>query len=194
MRKEFPQRRPRGRAVARRFPAISIDYNRRVYNLFGLVIDAVSKEEVLDRLTLCIDSGRRCHLVTPNANILRLSRSDSEFRDALLSADLSTLDGMPLELLARVLGLFATQVSGADLLETLQSGQYRKFRTFFFGGDEATSQRLTETLTDEQSGVVCVGALSPAFGPIDELTNNTAVQAINNVGADLLSVSVGARN
>lgn len=188
------EREIRGRVNMEQVPDIAIDYDRRVFNLFGLPIDALSKDEVLNRVAFCATTARRCHLATPNANILRVARGDPEFRDALLSADLSTLDGMPLVMLARAMGLPASQVTGADLFELLQRGRRGRLRAFFFGGDEATSQRLVETLNDEQSGVVCVGARSPGFGAIDDATTRDAIAEINNARADLLSVSIGARN
>jgi len=193
MRKEFTQRRPDGQTKVDQFPAITVNYNRKVFNIVGLVFDSLSKEEVLDRMTFCATASRRCHLATPNANMLRIARGDPEFRDALLSADLSTLDGMPLVLLARAMGLPARRVSGADVFESLQRRPDDRLRAFFFGGDKATSERLVETLNGENSGIVCVGALSPAYGPIDDATSNGAIATINNAEAALLSVSLGAR-
>jgi N-acetylglucosaminyldiphosphoundecaprenol N-acetyl-beta-D-mannosaminyltransferase len=193
MRKEFSQRRPDGFTKVDQFPEITVNYNREVFNIFGLVFDSLGSEEVLDRMAFCATASRRCHLATPNANMLRIARSDPEFRDALLSADLSTLDGMPLVLLARIMGLPASRVSGADVFEALQRRRDSRLRAFFFGGDEATSERLVETLNNENSGIVCVGALSPAYGPIDNATTKGAIATINKAEATLLSVSLGAR-
>jgi len=173
-------------------PRVVIDYDRRVHGLFGLIFDVVAVNEAVERLVSAIMSGKRCHLATPNANFLRLARKDPHFRDALLTCDLSTLDGMPLVLLARALGIRANRASGADVFEALQHDRRRKVRAFFFGGDAETGRRLRDKLDGD--GVVCVGAAAPPFGPIDEATTEEAIAAINAGRVDLLSVSVGARN
>ena len=175
-------------------PPIAIDYGRRVHGLFGLIYDVIAVDEVVDRLLSAMATGRRCHLATPNANFLRMAGGDPQFRAALLTCDLSTLDGMPLVLLARFLGVRASRASGADVFEALQHDPRRKVRAYFFGGDAATAQRLHRKLDGERNGVVCVGATAPPFGSIDAAATQEAIEAINSKAVDLVSVSVGARN
>ena len=173
-------------------PAIEPNFNRRVHCLFGLVWDAVSIEQAVETLNTSIALRRRCHLSTPNANFLRLSQSNCEFRDAVLASDLCTLDGMPLVCMARAMGARAARrVSGADLFARLQRQSSVKIRGFFLGADERTGQRLRARLGRAEFGVCCVGALAPGFGSIEEMGNPAVISEINRTNPDLLSVSIG---
>ena len=63
-------------------------FERPDFCLFGLAFDDDSQAEALDRLEAAMALRSRCHLATSNVNFLRTSRSDPEFRDAVLADDL----------------------------------------------------------------------------------------------------------
>jgi len=175
-------------------PRIEANFERRVYCLFGLVFDAISIDEAVGVVTEAIVQRKRCHLVTPNMNFLRLSHSDPSFRDAVLAGDLSALDGMPLVWMARALRIGKAQrVSGADMFVALNDRSVRPIRAFFFGADEATARMLRDRLGERRQGLFCVGAYAPGFGAVEEMSSHTALCAVNRRRPDLLSVSIGAR-
>jgi N-acetylglucosaminyldiphosphoundecaprenol N-acetyl-beta-D-mannosaminyltransferase len=174
-------------------PDIACDFNRDIVCLFGLVFDRVTLDQAVDRLLDATTTRQRCHLVTPNVNLLRLSREDQAFRMALLACDLSVMDGMPLVWLARLLGeRIPERVSGADLFAALGRNP-RKTRVFFFGGEEEVASRLKQSLGGNTTGLQCVGAMAPGFGPLESLCDSARIGTINAAQPDLVTVAVGAR-
>jgi N-acetylglucosaminyldiphosphoundecaprenol N-acetyl-beta-D-mannosaminyltransferase len=112
---------------------------------------------------------------------------------ALLACDLSVIDGMPLVWLARWLGEDVPErVSGADLFAALGRNP-RKTRVFFFGGEKEVAARLKQSLGSNTTGLQCVGAMAPGFGPVESLCDPDSIKTINNARPDLITVAVGAR-
>ena len=81
------------------------DFDRNVYCLLGLPLDAVGMAEAVRRVRAAATEGNRCFLSTPNLNFLIACQADPAFRDSVIPSDLSVTDGMPLVWLARLLGL-----------------------------------------------------------------------------------------
>src|SRR5690349_19607317 len=126
---------------------IEPDFSRQAFCVQGLLCDAVTIEQAKQKLVTCMREGRRCNLTTPNANFLRLIRSDPSFRDSLLASDLSIIDGTPLVWFARALGIAVPgRVCGSDLCAALMAEKKGQFRTFFFGATEEIGRRVRHRL------------------------------------------------
>jgi N-acetylglucosaminyldiphosphoundecaprenol N-acetyl-beta-D-mannosaminyltransferase len=174
-------------------PDITPDFGRDVVCLFGLAFDRVTLKQAIDHLLQATATRQRCHLVTPNLNLLRLSRKDQALRSALLASDLSVVDGMPLVWLARWLGEgIRERVSGADLFAALGRAPSQT-RVFFFGGEEAVAARLKRKLGNHTTGLRCVGAIAPGFGSLESLCEPETIRTINTAKPDLIMVAIGAR-
>jgi N-acetylglucosaminyldiphosphoundecaprenol N-acetyl-beta-D-mannosaminyltransferase len=174
-------------------PSITSCFNRDVVCLFGLAFDRVTLDQAVDRLLLATATRQRCHLATPNLNLLRLSRKDQAFRSALLASDLSVVDGMPLVWLGRALGQgIPERVSGADLFAALGRAT-RQTRVFFFGGEEEVAAHLKRRLGGNTTGLRCVGAMAPGFGPLETLCGAETLSTINSAQPDLITVAIGAQ-
>ncbi|WGS31089.1 WecB/TagA/CpsF family glycosyltransferase [Bradyrhizobium sp. ISRA464] len=170
------------------------DFSRQVVCIEGLLCDAVTFEEAKQRIVSSIRETRRCNLVTPNANFLRLIRSDPDFRDAALATDLSVIDGMPLLWLARLLGIPVRQrVSGSDLFDALWADTSEHLSTFFFGATDDIGYRVRKRLSEAEAAIECAGTLSPGFGSVESMSDPEVLDTINEAHPDLLIVSVGAR-
>ncbi|WP_407168763.1 WecB/TagA/CpsF family glycosyltransferase [Bradyrhizobium sp. ORS 111] len=175
-------------------PPFLPDFSRQVVCIEGLLCDTVTFEEAKQRIVSSIQEMRRCNLVTPNANFLRLIRSDPDFRDAALANDLSVIDGMPLLWLARLLGIPVQQrVSGSDLFDALWANTGEHLSTFFFGATDDIGHRVRKRLREAKSAIQCAGTLSPGFGSVESMSDPAILHAINEACPDLLIVSVGAR-
>jgi N-acetylglucosaminyldiphosphoundecaprenol N-acetyl-beta-D-mannosaminyltransferase len=151
-------------------------------------------EQATQKIVASIKEGRRCNVATPNANFLRMIRSDPDFRDAVLASDLSVIDGMPLVWLARALGIVAAhRVCGSDLFDALMRRTSGRISAFFFGATDDIGRRVRERLDESTSGVLCTGVYSPGFGTIESMSDPGTFDIINQASPDLLVVSVGAR-
>jgi N-acetylglucosaminyldiphosphoundecaprenol N-acetyl-beta-D-mannosaminyltransferase len=151
-------------------------------------------EQATQKIIASIKEGRRCNIATPNANFLRMIRSDPDFRDAVLASDLSVIDGMPLVWFARALGIAAPhRVCGSDLFNALMRCTNDRISAFFFGATDDISQRVRERLGQSTSGVRCAGVYSPGFGTVESMSDPGIFDIINQASPDLLVVSIGAR-
>src|SRR5262249_30424484 len=170
------------------------DFSRHAFCVQGLLCDVVTMDEAEHKVVTSIKTAQRCNVVTPNANFLRLSRSDPDFRDALLASDLSVIDGMPLVWLARALGISVpARVSGSDLCATLMTARDEHFSAFFFGATDDVGERVRQRLEERKSSLTCAGVYAPGFGSVASMSNPEVFDHINEASPDLLIVSVGAR-
>jgi N-acetylglucosaminyldiphosphoundecaprenol N-acetyl-beta-D-mannosaminyltransferase len=178
----------------------SLDLGRDVHALLGLVFDAVTLKQAALKARQAAAEARPCFFSTPNVNFAVAARTDAEFRDSVLRSDLSLADGAPVVWLARMLGVpLPERVAGSDLFEHL-----RRFRSsvpnpapamtvFFFGGPDGVAQRAGDVLNAEAKWLRCVGALSPGFGSVEEMSRDEVIDRINDSGADFAVIALGAK-
>jgi N-acetylglucosaminyldiphosphoundecaprenol N-acetyl-beta-D-mannosaminyltransferase len=173
---------------------IVTDFSRPVYCVLGLPFDAVDTEQAVDILLSCASNAERCFFSTPNLNFLIASLQDPAFRDSVIRSSLSLADGMPVVWLARLLGLpVTTRVAGSTVFEQLRAQHAMPLKVFFFGGPHGVAQQASEVLNAGHGGMRCVGAYSPGFGTLDEMSTPAIIDEINASDADLLVVALGAR-
>ncbi len=159
-------------------------------------IDVIDMPGVLNKIDHSADARSTLFFSTPNLNYLVLSHTDPEFRNSLLLSDLSAADGMPIVWLGRLLGVpINERVAGSDVFAALRSlrTSERPLRVFLFGGDAGVAAAASESLNGIQSGVVCVGWHFPGFLSVEELSQESVINAINSVEADFLVVCLGSK-
>ena len=174
---------------------VHTDFGRKVFVLLGLPFDAVTQLGAVNRLRQAMESRTPCLWVTPNVNFVVACRNDSAFRSAILKAQLSTVDGMPLVWLARWLGIpLPERVSGSDVFELLceENADVVAGTVFFFGGDDGVAQVAHNALNDRRASMRSVGWLSPGRGSVTELSRREDLTAIKEARPDFLLVSLGA--
>ena len=173
------------------------DFERDVYCLHGIPIDAVNMDQALQQVRGAALRRQQCFLSTPNLNFLMGCQRDAAFRDSLINSDLNIVDGLPLAWMARRLGIpVQRRVTGSGLFENLMAAPEhsgRKLSVFFFGGKDGVAQEACRNLNDGNHGMTCAGAQSPGFGSVEELSDPDTINRINASGADFLVVSLGAR-
>lgn len=141
---------------------------------------------------------RRLFLSTANLDFLTVAHSDPAFRASLKCSDLCVADGMPIVWISRMLDLgIPERVAGSDLFDALRVGAGqealgRPLRIFFFGAPDGVATRAMERLNESGEHVCCVGALSPGYGSVEQLSSPEHIAAINASGADFLVVSLGS--
>lgn len=169
-------------------------FERDVVCVFGLPFDRTTLPKAVSAVRHAIRHRERLNVATPNMNILRLAREDANTRDALLHADLSVADGMPILWLARWIGVpLPERVAGSELFDALDRGRDDDVSTFFFGGRQTDSDALMRRFARGNSGVTVVGALAPGFGTVEALSASANLDAINDTNPDMLVVSISAR-
>jgi N-acetylglucosaminyldiphosphoundecaprenol N-acetyl-beta-D-mannosaminyltransferase len=173
---------------------VSTDFYRPIHCILGLPFDQLTMTQAESVLTTAITEKRRCFFSTPNLNFLIGSISDPAFRGSVIHSDLSVADGMPIIWIARVLGIpVKERLAGSTLFEKLRQQSFLPVRVFFFGGPDGVAQRAATTLNAEKGNMVCVGARSPGFGSIAEMSSGALIDEINDAKADFLVVALGAK-
>ena len=172
---------------------IITDFTRQVYCVLGLPFDALDTAGAVKLLLSRVDNSERCFFSTPNLNFLIGSLQDPAFRDSVMRSNLSLADGMPVVWLARFLGLpITSRVAGATVFEQLRS-QRIPLKVFFFGGPDGVAQRAADVMNGSEGSMRCVGAYSPGFGTLADMSTPVIIEQINASGADLLVVALGAK-
>ena len=173
------------------------DLSRDVYGVLGLPVDAVEIATVVRNIEEA-SRERASYLVsTPNLNFLITGWKDREFRRSLLLSDLCPVDGVPIVLIARLLGVPIKQrVAGSDIfdaLKTVKQGSSPPVKVFLFGGPDGVAQAASVALNAAAGGLVCVGACYPGYCTLEELSTPEIIETINSSGADFLVISLGAQ-
>lgn len=173
------------------------DFDRDVYCLLGIPIDAVDMAEVLRQVHAAANNKHRCFLSTPNLNFLIGCQENVAFRESLINSDLSIVDGLPLAWMARRLGIpLRKRVTGSGLFEALMTvspDSTRRLKVYFFGGREDAAETACRKLNAVDCGLTCTGWHYPGYGSVEALSEQAKIDHINASKPDFLVVSLGAR-
>ena len=170
------------------------DFDRDVYCIGGLPFDAIDLSTTMSRLRDARHKQTACFLTTPNLNFLALSQRDADFRNSVLYSDLVIADGIPIVWIAKLLGIpIQERVAGSTLFEALGKEWRRKMKVYFFGGPTGVAAEASARINDKSTSLTCVGYHSPGFGTIEEMSEKTILDNINQSDADFLVVALGAK-
>jgi N-acetylglucosaminyldiphosphoundecaprenol N-acetyl-beta-D-mannosaminyltransferase len=163
--------------------------------LLGLPFDSVTLRQAVALVRSAARERRQLSIATPNVNFMAIAMRDPEFRGAVLDCDLYLVDGMPIVWLSQLAGpRLPERVSGSSLFDELaHSTEGPPLRTFFFGGGEGIAEQAARNVARMGGGINSAGWLSPGFGSLDEMESEEIVSTINDSGADLLLVAIGAK-
>lgn len=172
------------------------DFDRDVWSVLGVPVDNLQPSEALSAIERAARDGERLSFVTPNVNFLvRASRSMDE-RMRIINADLSLVDGAPLVVIARMLGMRSlVRCAGSDLFDALRKRPAftgRRIRVFFFGGRDGAAEAAANAIETEGRGLQSSGWLNPGYGDIDAISAPGIIEEINAANPDFLVVALGA--
>ena len=161
--------------------------------LLGTQFHALSMERVMEHvMDWCSSADRHARIiVTVNAAILTMMRSDERLADAVRAADLVVADGTPIVWASRLMthGL-PERVTGVDLMaEILKRGSDRALRIFLLGTTEVRLAKLQETIRRDYPGIVIAGARNGYF---DRTQDAALLAEIRASDADVLFIGMPA--
>ncbi len=173
--------------------------------VLGIGFDPISLEEAVARVGAMVEARRRGEppglVVTANPEMVQAALADAGLRSILEKADLVLPDGVGVVWAGRVLGTpFPGRVPGADLVEALlERGSQRGWRFYFLGGRPSISsgkgssvsvaQAAASRAVERYPGLKIAGFMHGYFSPAEE---DSVVRAVNESGADILLVGMGA--
>jgi N-acetylglucosaminyldiphosphoundecaprenol N-acetyl-beta-D-mannosaminyltransferase len=168
--------------------------NRNLCTVLGLPFDSLTLDKAVAVVESSIENRRRCFLSTPNLNFVVQAHFNRAFYESVLQSDLVIADGMPIVLVARLLGLsLPERVAGSSLFEALANKpRTRPIRVFFFGGQGEAAQKAAANLAAISAGMEPCGYLNPGMGPVESMSDTEIIEQINAAEPDFLVVALGA--
>ncbi|MDH7515776.1 MAG: WecB/TagA/CpsF family glycosyltransferase, partial [Bacteroidota bacterium] len=117
--------------------------------VFGVRLDLLLMEDVLDRIGRAIDSGEPLTITGPHFSILLQAYQDPNLRAFLNGCSINHPDGVGTALAVRFLhGIRCVRLNGTDLYQRiLRQYPLNRYRYFFLGGDETTVRCLRESFS-----------------------------------------------
>ena len=163
-------------------------------NILGVGISIMSLEQAVESIERFIAIGGHHYVCLCNVHTVVTSRQNNEFRHIVNEADLALPDGMPLVWGARLLGYNQRErVDGPALMLALcERSLVKNYSHFFYGGRNGVPELLAEKLMARFSGLNVAGCYSPLFRPLTSKEDKQVVKMINDSGADILWVGLGA--
>jgi N-acetylglucosaminyldiphosphoundecaprenol N-acetyl-beta-D-mannosaminyltransferase len=172
------------------------DFDRNVWSALGMPVDLATAPEAVAAIEQAIRDRTRLSFVTPNVNFLVRAAADEDARRQILDADLSLVDGAPLVLIGRLLGVpIKERCAGSDVFEALRRRPGfpgRRIRVFFFGGRDGAAAAAAAALEKDARGLESAGFFDPGVGDVASMSTNAIIDRINAANADFVIVALGA--
>lgn len=167
---------------------------RQVF-LAGVRLDAAEDVGPTDLLRPLLGADSCQHVITANADYLRLAAGDPALREVVNSAAMVVPDGMPLVWAAKLSGTRVSgRVTGHDLtraLAELSAGE--GISIFLLGAAPGVAEAAAGALKRGYPGARIAGVYSPPDCPypFPEDEDRRMLEAVNDSGADALLVALG---
>ncbi len=160
-------------------------------NILGVNVDMVNIDEAASEIMNFLEEDRFHSVFTPNSEIIMTAYRDESFADILNRADLLTADGIGVVYASKILKKpISERAAGYDIAcEVLKKINGTEHKLYLFGGKPGVAEEAMQKLLKEYEGLKIVGLHNGYFKPEEE---EGIVEDINNSGADLLFVCLGA--
>ena len=160
-----------------------------------LKFDDLSEDELLIEINKSIEGNRKSILCTPNLDGLRICYKDKELRDNINKADFVTIDGKPVQWIAKWCKKkqFKYKISGSDLTpKVLELANKMNYSLVIFGGKEGVAEKAKENIIRNFPNVIVKTTICPMFGfEKDEELSTKYINEINSNNADIILMCTG---
>ena len=159
--------------------------------ILGVPVHPYTMKGAVEKILERVSQSKKTFVVTANAEIIMMGQSDDEYMEILNNAALVLPDGAGTVWAGRKLGYEVPErVAGYDLfLNLMTEAAQKKLKVFFFGSAPGVAEEAKQKCEILYPGVSIVGCRDGYFKDEDNLA---IVEEINNSGADLLFVALGA--
>lgn len=162
--------------------------------ILGVNIAITNMQDTVKLIVEQIHELRGEFICLSNVHTTVISQKDEEYRKVQNSAFLALPDGSPLSLVQRLRGYrMAEQVAGPDLMPSLwKATENTELSHYFYGSTQETIEALEKKLRKDYPELKIAGMEAPPFRPLTEVEDEQAVARINESGADIVWVGLGA--
>lgn len=160
-------------------------------NILGIPVHPYTMQAAVEIIKQRVAKKIKTFVVTANAEIIMMGKAEADYKTILCQADLVLPDGAGTVWAGRKLGYdIPERVAGFDLfLELLSISASNDFNVFFFGAAPEVAEEAKAQCEKLYPGISIVGCRNGYFAEAD---NEEIVKQINDSGADLLFVALGA--
>lgn len=161
--------------------------------ILGCFINAGSWHETIQRIHRWSSAHESRYVCICNVHSVVTARHDTEFRKALIDADMATPDGMPLTWMLRHMGFPHQQrLNGPDLMwHYCEFAVANNESIFLYGSTQDTLDKLQQKLNTSFPSLKIAGSYSPPFRPLSSEEDAEITSRINSSGANVVLVSLG---
>lgn len=158
--------------------------------LLGIPIDAITRDQALERLQAMLRSEKQHHVMTPNSEMLVAARKNPTFRHVLERSDLNLPDSQGIQTMGAYTGQFVPErVTGVDTVTALCATLGDADSVFLLGAAPGVAEQAAVTLLAKNPHLHIAGTFAGSPRYEDALT---VVEQINAVQPHILFVAYGA--
>ncbi len=163
------------------------------YRILGLRVDAVSKQETVDRVRHWAEEGEGRYVCVANVHMIMEAYDDADFAEIVNFADLVIPDGRPLSIgLGIISKTKQEQVRGPDTMkEVCRLAEEHGIPVGLYGGKPETLNTLREKLIELHPMLDIRYAESPPFRELTDREHADTIEKINLSGVKILFVGLG---
>jgi N-acetylglucosaminyldiphosphoundecaprenol N-acetyl-beta-D-mannosaminyltransferase len=187
----FPETRERPALDGRMLPSAA---DIGTCEILGLPIAMTDYDEAMGVMDGMIARSEPGYVCVAAVHTVTAAQSDPDLRAALLGADLTVPDGMPLVWAANMMGeTLDDRVYGPELMERYNERcRDHGHRVWLYGGrDQGSLAQLALNMHKTNPGMRIVGGYSPPFRPLTEAEEDEIARQINAARPDVLWVGIG---
>lgn len=162
--------------------------------ILGVNVAVTNMQDTVNLIIAHIEELQGKFICLSNVHTTIMAEKDEEYRKVQNAAFLALPDGSPLALVQRLRGFKeAEQVAGPDLMPGIwKATENTNISHFFYGSSQQTIDALKKNLEKKYPGLKIAGMESPPFRPLTEEEDREAVRRINESGASIVWVGLGA--
>lgn len=163
-------------------------------SILGVNIAVTNMQDTVNLIVSQIDELKGKFICLSNVHTTVMSDKDEEYKKIQNSAFLALPDGSPLALVQRLRGYKgAEQVAGPDLMLAIwKATKNTDISHYFYGSSQETIDALGKKLKSDYPGLKIAGMEAPPFRLLTEEEDKEAVRRINESGASIVWVGLGA--
>ncbi len=168
---------------------------RKRTDICGVYFDNLTAAEAKDMLFAAIDGTRdQTALCTPNPEIVMLAEKNESFRNILNNAELVVADGIGVIKAATILKTpIPERIPGIELGEAMiEYCASKGYPVYFLGGKPGVAEDAERNMAAKYPGLIVCGTHDGYFDMTGGEVNDSVITEINEKGAKLVLVCVGA--
>jgi exopolysaccharide biosynthesis WecB/TagA/CpsF family protein len=162
-----------------------------VLEILGVTLTNTTMDDAVDWLTRHARARKRTVAAFANPDCLNIAQENTAYRRALQRTDRVFADGIGVRVAARMLGQkMAGNVNGTDMFPLLCDASARAgLKLYLLGARPGIAELAADAMRARHPGLEIAGIMHGYFAPAE---TSSVVASINDSGADILLVAMGA--